>query len=151
MKAELSSYCRERGLYAAQINEWREACKQANNWDRTQTKRLRNIRKADKKRINALERDLKRKDTALAETAALLVLRKISPGDLGGRRGSMINLPDRRSAVELIKETLCADSSAQKACEELKISLRTYKRWSDDGEVKTDGRPRPNVQSRRIS
>jgi hypothetical protein len=151
MKAELSSYCRERGLYAAQINEWREACKQANNGDRTQTKRLRNIRKADKKRINALERDLKRKDTALAETAALLVLRKISPGDLGGRRGSMINRPDRRSAVELVKETLCADSSVQKACEELEISLRSCNAGVVTVRSRQTDAPRPNVQRRRIS
>ena len=33
-------------------------------------------RKADKKRIKQLEKELKRKDAALAETAALLVLRK---------------------------------------------------------------------------
>jgi hypothetical protein len=39
-EAVLSCYCRERGLYAEQINEWREVCKQANDWDRTQTKRL---------------------------------------------------------------------------------------------------------------
>ncbi|TMO55059.1 transposase, partial [Pseudoalteromonas aurantia] len=33
-------------------------------------------RKADRKRIKELEKELKRKDAALAETAALLVLRK---------------------------------------------------------------------------
>jgi hypothetical protein len=33
-------------------------------------------RKADKKRIRQLEKELKRKEAALAETAALLVLRK---------------------------------------------------------------------------
>jgi hypothetical protein len=82
-EAELSGYCRERGLYAEQINEWREACKQADDGYRTQTKRLRDIHKADEKRIKALERDLKRKDKAFAETAALLVLRK-STGELGG-------------------------------------------------------------------
>jgi len=46
-EAELSSYCRERGLYAEQIGEWREACEQANDWDRHQNKRLKAIRKAD--------------------------------------------------------------------------------------------------------
>jgi hypothetical protein len=75
-EAELSSYCRERGLYVEQINEWREACEQANDWERTQSKRLKDIRKADEKRIKELEQDLKRKEKALAETAALLVLRK---------------------------------------------------------------------------
>ena len=39
-EAELSAYCRERGLYAEQIREWRKACEQANDWDRKQNKRL---------------------------------------------------------------------------------------------------------------
>ena len=75
-EAELSGYCRERGLYVEQISEWREACELANDWDRNQNKRLKDIRKADEKRIKELELDLNRKDKALAETAALLVLRK---------------------------------------------------------------------------
>jgi len=50
--------------------------KQANDWDRNQNKRLKENRKADEKRIKELERDLKRKEKALAKTAALLVLRK---------------------------------------------------------------------------
>lgn len=75
-EAALSAYCRERGLYVQQIKEWRAACEQANDWDRTQNKRLKENRKADGNRIKALERDLNRKEKALAETAALLVLRK---------------------------------------------------------------------------
>ena len=75
-EAELSVYCRERGLYPEQIRQWQEACEQANDWDRNQNKRLKKARKADEKRIKDLERELGRKDKALAETAALLVLRK---------------------------------------------------------------------------
>ena len=77
-KAELSTYCRERGLYAEQITEWRDACEQANDWNRTQNQRLKDNRKADKKQIKELEKELNRKEKALAETAALLVLRKKS-------------------------------------------------------------------------
>jgi hypothetical protein len=52
------------------------ACEQANDWDQAQNKRLQdNSRNADK-RIKELERNLHRKEKALAETAALLVLRK---------------------------------------------------------------------------
>ncbi|WP_419621047.1 hypothetical protein, partial [Thiolapillus sp.] len=40
----LSAYCRERGLYVEQINEWRQACEQANDWDRSQNKQLKSIR-----------------------------------------------------------------------------------------------------------
>jgi len=53
----------------------------------------------------------------------------------------MINAPDRRNAVELIEEAADAGASTQKACEELEISLRTYRRWTEGKEVKADGRP----------
>ncbi len=75
-EAALSAYCRERGLYVEQVDEWRQACEQANDWDRSQNKQLKTVRKADERRIKELERELKRKEKALAETAALLVLRK---------------------------------------------------------------------------
>jgi transposase-like protein len=75
-EAQLSAYCRERGLYPEQICQWREACERANDWDRTQSQRLREARRADEQRIKELERELRHKEKALAETAALLVLRK---------------------------------------------------------------------------
>lgn len=75
-EAELSAYCRQKGLYPEQIRQWREACEQANDWDRTQNQRLKETRKADERRIKELERELRQKEKALAETAALLVLRK---------------------------------------------------------------------------
>lgn len=52
----------------------------------------------------------------------------------------MINTPDRRRAVELIKEAIDAGASTQKACEVLKINPRTYKRWTQDDEIIMDGR-----------
>ena len=75
-EADLAEYCRKRGLYPAQIAVWRSACEQANDWDRVSTARLGQATKEEKKRVRDLERDLARKDRALAETAALLVLRK---------------------------------------------------------------------------
>jgi hypothetical protein len=75
-EADLSEYCRKRGLFPEQIAAWRTACEQANDWDRAGTARLGQATKEEKKRIKGLERDLARKDRALAETAALLVLRK---------------------------------------------------------------------------
>lgn len=75
-EAELSVWCRERGLYPEQIRQWRRACEQANDWDRTQNDRLKAARKADQQRLKELERELKKKEKALAETAALLVLSK---------------------------------------------------------------------------
>ncbi len=75
-EAQLSAYCRERGLYPEQLQKWREACEQANDWDRTQTRRVKEMRREDERRIQELERELREKEKALAETAALLVLRK---------------------------------------------------------------------------
>ncbi|MCU7882457.1 MAG: DDE-type integrase/transposase/recombinase [Candidatus Thiodiazotropha sp. (ex Lucinoma aequizonata)] len=40
-----------------------------------------------------------------------------------------------------MEEAVDAGAPAQKACEELEISLRTYKRWTDGDGVKADGRP----------
>ncbi|MEW7980699.1 MAG: transposase [Candidatus Sedimenticola endophacoides] len=75
-EAQLSAYCRQNGLYPEQIEQWREACEQANDWDRTQNQKLKESRRLDDKRIKELERELRKKEKALAETAALLVLRK---------------------------------------------------------------------------
>jgi transposase-like protein len=83
-ESELGEYCRKRGLYSAQIVAWRSACEQANDWDRSSSVRLGRVTKEEKKRIKDLERDLARKDRALAETAALLVLRKKASAIWGG-------------------------------------------------------------------
>lgn len=75
-EAELAEYCRKRGLYPVQIHAWRSACEQANDWDNAIKKKLRESVKEEQKRSKALERELNRKDRALAEAAALLVLTK---------------------------------------------------------------------------
>ena len=74
-EVELNTYCREKGVYPGQIKAWREACIRGNE---PQDKHLRRegVYKQHKRRITSLERELQRKDKALAETVALLVLRK---------------------------------------------------------------------------
>jgi transposase len=74
--AELSEYCRSKGLYPEQIQQWREACVQGAGSACLQQKQVKQEARQDKKRIRQLERELKRKEKALAEAAALLVLRK---------------------------------------------------------------------------
>jgi hypothetical protein len=66
------------GLYPEQVTQWRQACEQANDWDRSHNKRLQAARSVDHKQIKQLERDLTQKEKALAEIAAWLVLRKKS-------------------------------------------------------------------------
>lgn len=75
-EAELSEYCRSKGLYPEQIAEWKTSCMQANASAQEMTKANREQSKQDKKRIKKLESELRRKEKALAETAALLVLQK---------------------------------------------------------------------------
>ncbi len=73
---ELSQYCREKGLYPEQVKAWRQACLDGQASATRQAQRERAQAKADKQRIRELERELGRKEKALAEAAALLVLRK---------------------------------------------------------------------------
>jgi len=74
--AELGEYCRAKGLYPEQVKAWRSACERAVDSGRVAANAQETARKNDQKRIRELEKDLSRKDRALAETAALLVLRK---------------------------------------------------------------------------
>jgi hypothetical protein len=83
-ETDLAAYCRQRGLYPEQIQAWRAACEEANDWNRTSARRLSQAVKDDRQRIKALERDLGRKNKALAEAAALLVLRKKAAAIWGG-------------------------------------------------------------------
>jgi len=75
-EAELAEYCRRRGLYLEQIRRWRASCEQANDRTLEASQRESEVLKAERKRYRGIERELKRKEAALAETAALLALRK---------------------------------------------------------------------------
>lgn len=75
-EAELGEYCRRRGIYPEQLAVWRDACERANDWERAATSRVARETRDDKKRIQQLERELARKEKALAEAAALMILRK---------------------------------------------------------------------------
>ena len=75
-EAELAEYSRKKGLYAEQIAAWKQACMQANATAAEQAKATREQARQDRKEIKALKKDLRKKERALAETAALLVLRK---------------------------------------------------------------------------
>jgi len=75
-EAELAEYCRQKGLYVEQIAAWRKACLQANANSVAQAKAQREQTKQDRRHIKKLEQELRRKDKALAEAAALLILQK---------------------------------------------------------------------------
>lgn len=84
---EFSTYCRKHGLYPEQVEAWKQACLGANAQSEEQQKQNRELQKADRKRITNLERELTRKDKALAETAALLVLSKKAKAIWGPKDG----------------------------------------------------------------
>lgn len=82
-EVELSRYCREKGLFVEEIKKWRISCLGANETESVDTRKLNQELQEDKKKIKALEKELSRKEKALAETAALLVLRKKLDAILG--------------------------------------------------------------------
>jgi transposase-like protein len=86
-ETELSEYCRSRGLYREQLSAWRTACERANDWDRSAAHQIARETKDDRKRIHELERELARKEKALAEAAALMILRKKAYAICGVKRG----------------------------------------------------------------
>ncbi len=75
-ESELSQYCREKGLFPEQIQSWRSECMQGFKSSKEQEAEAKKQAKADKLEIKELKKDLRLKEKALAETAALLVLRK---------------------------------------------------------------------------
>lgn len=75
-ESELSQYCREKGLFPEQIQSWRSECMQGFKSSKEQEAETKKQAKADKLEIKELKKDLRLKEKALAETAALLVLRK---------------------------------------------------------------------------
>jgi transposase-like protein len=75
-EAEVGEYCRKRGLYPEQLQAWRSACEQANDWAAERGRQSDTEQAALRRQVRALQRDLQHKEKALAETAALLVLSK---------------------------------------------------------------------------
>ena len=74
-QADKSAWCREHGVYPAELDTWRASCTVALAAPE-EARASPQATRQDRKRIKELERDLLRKDRALAETAALLVLSK---------------------------------------------------------------------------
>ena len=74
---QLGSYCRERGLYSFQLQQCKEKfMSQDNQQNQQNQQKYINEIKTLKLENKSLKYDLNRKEKALAETAALLVLKK---------------------------------------------------------------------------
>ena len=70
-EAEIAEYCRSKGLYPEQLKRWKQAFIQGLEQVKPDTEN-----KESRKKIKKLEKELQRKDKALAEAAALLILQK---------------------------------------------------------------------------
>ena len=76
---ELSTYCRERGLFPEQVDRWRQTAQDANATSlltMAEQRDLEKLRAQDQKEIKRLQKELQRKDKALAEAAALFLAAK---------------------------------------------------------------------------
>jgi transposase-like protein len=70
-----SAWCRQNGVYPSELQQWKHSATAALGEGSEERVTPQQGRDA-KRRIKELERDLRRKDKALAETTALLVLSK---------------------------------------------------------------------------
>ena len=77
-EAEKSEYCRKHGIYPDQLKEWKQNCISGcrKSPDREYLKKAKQREQELKRKAQSLEKELNRKEKALAETAALLVLKK---------------------------------------------------------------------------
>ena len=74
-EASKSAWCREHAVHLAELDKWCSSATAALA-EPEEARASPQATRQDRKRIKELERDLLRKDRALAETAALLVLSK---------------------------------------------------------------------------
>ena len=77
-EVERAEWCRTQGLHLAELDAWRTACEGANESREpdVQSVATRAAARKSEARTRQLEKELVRKDKALAEAAALLVLRE---------------------------------------------------------------------------
>lgn len=70
----LGSYCRQHGIYSFQLKQWKKEfmSKERDQKSQQASKELKMLRTENKQ----LKKELRRKDSALAETTALLILKK---------------------------------------------------------------------------
>ena len=128
---QLSSYLEREGVRLADFESWRLALEEGGRASASTTKRIRQ-----------LERELARKEKALAEAAALLVLKK-SGELLRGGRGRRHERGERQMMLSAIAEAQGDGARLAQACRVVCLSMRTIERWRDEPE-RGDGRRGPH-------
>ena len=74
-EASLGAYCRGQGLYSVELARWKEEFAMSESPDENQERQKSEL-KVLRAENQALKRDLHRKDKALAEASALLIMKK---------------------------------------------------------------------------
>lgn len=75
-EAELAHYCRGKGLYPEQVKAWIKSAISAQDAHQESQAAQQKTTQSYQKKIKELQREIDRKNKALAEAAALLVLQK---------------------------------------------------------------------------
>jgi transposase-like protein len=94
---ELGELLRRRGLHEEQLQRWKEAV-ESGALESLRGGRKGSAKSVETKRIKELERELRRKEKALAEAAALLVLRKKAQALWGDEDASTESTNDDESS-----------------------------------------------------
>lgn len=92
-ETDLGALLRREGLHESELTAWQAAAEAALSPGRRATRSPESQR--DQRRIHELEREVRRKDAALAETAALLVLKKKVQEIWGGEDDTTHPKPER--------------------------------------------------------
>ncbi len=77
--ADLGAYCRERGLFPKHLARWRQVAEDGNNHRMPSMSDHRELQRQNQELIRqsrCLERELQKKEKALAEAATLLIFAK---------------------------------------------------------------------------
>ncbi|EAN8329406.1 IS3 family transposase [Salmonella enterica] len=137
---ELVEYCRSKGIFVEQINEWRALAIQA--LDVKNKHQINKELSSEQQKVKKLQAEIARKDKALAETTALLVLRGKVRCPLGQQRGRLTPLSERHKIISLILEAVKSGARKKVACECIGVSIRTFQRWlpTQNQTIKSDRR-----------
>ncbi|QDX98819.1 IS3 family transposase [Pectobacterium carotovorum subsp. carotovorum] len=142
-ETELAQYCRKKGLYPEQISQWKQGFLQMSSPDDKAALRQ------SQKEVKQLKRELVRKEKALAEAAAILVLRKRLQdyyGETG--RGRLTPVPERAALSGYVREAMTNGARLSAALREINLSERTWRRWHRSAEDRRPGAIRPVAGNR---
>ena len=89
---QLGEYLRSNGILKEELDNWRATCQNANDLGAESASKYRSALASEKTRSKKLEAELSRKEKALAETAALLVLRGKARQFGGTKRSNDLSL-----------------------------------------------------------